>query len=107
MPREISEKLRFREGTERTLPTMILYDEHGLRLFEDITYLDEYYLTNAEIEVLNKYAQEIANIICSNSRIVELGSGYETALTVDVVTIRTSSVGTIKSYCLDYCNAYP
>lgn len=76
MPREISEKLRFRDETERTLPTMILYNGDGLRLFEDITYLDEYYLTNAEIEVLNKHAQEIADMICSNSRIVELGSGY-------------------------------
>ena len=38
------------KGKERKMPTLLLYDEQGLKLFEDITYLDEYYLTNAEIE---------------------------------------------------------
>ena len=65
------------KGEEKTLPTMVLYDEKGLRLFEDITYLEEYYLTNAEIEVLTRYASDIARIIQPGSQIVELGSGYE------------------------------
>lgn len=43
--------LRPAAGAEKRLPTLLLYDEAGLRLFEKITYLDEYYLTNAEIEV--------------------------------------------------------
>jgi L-histidine Nalpha-methyltransferase / hercynylcysteine S-oxide synthase len=49
--------------------------EAGLKLFEDITYLDEYYLTNAEIEVLEKHARDIAERIPGGSRLVELGSG--------------------------------
>ena len=40
-----------------------------------ITYLDEYYLTNAEIEVLRSYARNIAEAIPSGSMVVELGSG--------------------------------
>lgn len=84
--RDILEKLSSPEGLERTLPSVILYDAEGLRLFEEITYLDEYYLTNAEIEVLEKHAQQIGNMISSGSLIVELGSGYEPALTVENTT---------------------
>ena len=56
----------------------LLYDEQGLKLFEEITYLEEYYLTNAEIEVLEKNADEIAKWIRPGSLVVELGSGYAT-----------------------------
>ena len=44
---EIREKLNPGGGQERKLPTLLLYDEKGLQLFEEITYLEEYYLTNA------------------------------------------------------------
>jgi uncharacterized SAM-dependent methyltransferase len=44
-----------------------------------ITYLDEYYLTNAEINVLQKSADSIAEAIPSDSMVVELGSGLVTA----------------------------
>ena len=54
---------------------MLLYDEAGLRLFEEITYLDEYYLTNAEIEVLETFADQIAERVRPGSVVVELGSG--------------------------------
>lgn len=74
---EIYEGLQLGTGKERTLPTMILYDERGLKLFEDITYLEDYYPTNSEIEVLSTYAADIADKIPSEARIVELGSGYE------------------------------
>ncbi|KAL8997597.1 MAG: hypothetical protein Q9169_003144 [Polycauliona sp. 2 TL-2023] len=60
---------------EKRLPTLLLYDERGLKLFEDITYLDEYYLTNAEIDVLKSHATEIAALIPDESDILELGSG--------------------------------
>ncbi|KAI9718460.1 MAG: hypothetical protein M1828_006705 [Chrysothrix sp. TS-e1954] len=40
-------------GSEKSLPTLLLYDAEGLKLFEEITYLEEYYLTNAEIQVFN------------------------------------------------------
>jgi L-histidine Nalpha-methyltransferase / hercynylcysteine S-oxide synthase len=60
---------------EKTLPTLLLYDDQGLRLFEEITYLDEYYLTEEEIALLHEYADQIAKRIPSNALIVELGSG--------------------------------
>jgi uncharacterized SAM-dependent methyltransferase len=72
---DIKRGLRPEKGQEKTLPTLLLYDEAGLKLFEKITYLEEYYLTNAEIEVLETYADHIAERIQPNSIIVELGSG--------------------------------
>lgn len=73
--KEISKGLRPTDGEEKTLPTLLLYDQEGLKLFEEITYLDEYYLTGQEIEVLEKYAERIAERIPNHAMLVELGSG--------------------------------
>lgn len=43
-----------------------------------ITYLDEYFLTNAEIDVLKRSADSIAKAIPSGSIVIELGSGLVT-----------------------------
>ncbi|KAL2255734.1 hypothetical protein VTK26DRAFT_2790 [Humicola hyalothermophila] len=59
----------------RTLPTLLLYDERGLQLFEKITYLEEYYLTNDEIQVLKAFAADIVKAIPSGAMVIELGSG--------------------------------
>ncbi|KAL8769936.1 MAG: hypothetical protein Q9209_004183 [Squamulea sp. 1 TL-2023] len=72
---ELRTGLRPQDGGEKKMPTLLLYDEHGLRLFEDITYLDEYYVTNAEIEILQSHAIAIAALIPNDCDIVELGSG--------------------------------
>ncbi|KAK1142722.1 hypothetical protein N8T08_007353 [Aspergillus melleus] len=62
-------------GSRRSMPTMLLYDSKGLNLFEEITYLDEYYPTNAEIEVLETHAKSIVERIPNNGQLLELGSG--------------------------------
>jgi len=56
----------------QTLNTIL---EKGLRLFEEITYLGEYYLTNAEIQTLKSHASEIIARVPEGARLVELGSG--------------------------------
>lgn len=71
----ISDGLHPQKGAEKTLPTLLLYDNAGLKLFEQITYLDEYYLTGDEIQVLEKHAAQIAERIPDNAMVVELGSG--------------------------------
>lgn len=38
---DMLEKLRPSEGNEKKMPTILLYDETGLKLFEAITFLDE------------------------------------------------------------------
>lgn len=72
---DLYKKLDPPEGTKRSFPTLLLYDAKGLKLFEKITYLDEYYLTNAEIEVLKTHAKRIVERIPDNAQLVELGSG--------------------------------
>ncbi len=74
---EMRKMLNPKPGLEKKMPTMLLYDEQGLKIFEDITYLDEYYLTNAEIEALEIHADEIARHVQPGSQVVELGSGYD------------------------------
>lgn len=80
----------------RKMPTLLLYNERGLQLFEkvppascfstqypsivsltarQITYLDEYYLTNDEIKVLEDSASSIAERIPEGAMVIELGSG--------------------------------
>ncbi|KAK8118994.1 uncharacterized protein PG998_003620 [Apiospora kogelbergensis] len=71
---EIHKLFRPEEGP-RKLPTLLVYDEKGLQLFEQITYLEEYYLTNYEIQVLRRSATAVARSIPSGSIVVELGSG--------------------------------
>ncbi|KAG6013106.1 hypothetical protein E4U54_007077 [Claviceps lovelessii] len=62
-------------GGLRSLPTLLLYDEKGLQIFEQVTYLDEYYLTNYEIELLKKHSGEIVAKVPDGSMLIELGSG--------------------------------
>lgn len=72
---EIKAGLNVKEGQEKTLPTLLLYDDKGLKLFERITYLDQYYLTGHEIQVLTEHADQIADRIPNGALVVELGSG--------------------------------
>ncbi|HTT78784.1 MAG TPA: L-histidine N(alpha)-methyltransferase [Stellaceae bacterium] len=61
--------------TPKTLPCKFFYDERGSALFEEICLLPEYYLTRAEIAILERHAGAIASEIGPHARLVELGSG--------------------------------
>lgn len=68
---------------QKTLPTLLLYNERGLQLYDDITTkAPEYYLFAAEEEILRNHANEIVNTMHSpdgevvhGEAIVELGAG--------------------------------
>ncbi|MFN0038741.1 MAG: L-histidine N(alpha)-methyltransferase [Burkholderiales bacterium] len=51
------------------------YDEPGARLFDQICELPEYYLTRTEFRLLERYADEIAEVIGSRADVVEFGAG--------------------------------
>ncbi|KAK5719410.1 hypothetical protein LTR15_007933 [Elasticomyces elasticus] len=59
----------------RTLPSLLLWNEKGLKHFEAVTYTSDYYLTNAEISVLEAHSAEIAEQIQDGTILLELGSG--------------------------------
>jgi L-histidine Nalpha-methyltransferase len=69
---EVSQALR--QDPPR-IPSRFFYDERGARLFEEITALEEYYLTDAEVEILRTRTQEVADTVGVGARIVEYGSG--------------------------------
>ena len=52
-----------------------IYDAEGSRLFGDICGLDEYYLTRAELEILQAASGEVATRFAGALDVVELGSG--------------------------------
>jgi L-histidine Nalpha-methyltransferase / hercynylcysteine S-oxide synthase len=69
---------------QKSLPTLLLYDETGLRLYDDITTeAPEYYLFGAEEDILKNYADKIALVMHSRGGgevnkgevILELGAG--------------------------------
>lgn len=84
---ELYTSLNPAEDKPRSFPTLLLYDTRGLKIFEKITYLDEYYLTNAEIEVLTTHARRIVERIPENAQLVELGSGSVVLETPDPWTL--------------------
>ncbi|KAF9326530.1 hypothetical protein BGZ91_001890 [Linnemannia elongata] len=88
------------EGTPKTIPTMVLYDDYGLQLFDQITYLQEYYLTQEEIEILERDADKIVDHIPDNSVVVELGAGSlrKTVLLLNALERKRKN---IRYYALD------
>jgi uncharacterized SAM-dependent methyltransferase len=59
----------------KTLPSRWLYDERGAALFEEITKLDEYYLTRVETSILQERQRDIADFVGSDAILVEYGAG--------------------------------
>ena len=70
----------------RELPPKWFYDERGCALFEDITRLPEYYLTEREREILAREAPAVARLTGADT-LIELGSGTseKTRLLVDAL----------------------
>jgi L-histidine Nalpha-methyltransferase len=61
-------------GPERSLPPIHLYDARGSALFEQITRLDEYYPTRAELSILDDHLDELLAAVHPDE-VVEIGSG--------------------------------
>ncbi|CAE6423296.1 unnamed protein product [Rhizoctonia solani] len=64
----------------RSLPTLLLYDERGLRLYDDITTkAPEYYLFGCEEQILADHADDIVRAMGAAQRgdevVIELGAG--------------------------------
>jgi len=51
------------------------YDERGSQLFDDITQLPEYYLTNTELGIMRDNIAEIAELVGKQASLIEFGSG--------------------------------
>jgi len=60
------------------IPSKYFYDETGDELFQQIMTLDEYYLTDAEFEILSENKDDLLqhfNHSCKNFHLIEFGAG--------------------------------
>ena len=72
-----------RPAGQKILPQILLYDEEGLRIFDEITTagVDDYYVFPAEENLLKKHAQDIVQVMhgkevqSAESVVLELGAG--------------------------------
>ncbi|KAJ3061532.1 hypothetical protein HDU99_005532, partial [Rhizoclosmatium hyalinum] len=71
-----SHPLPFENQQIRSIPTLVLYDDIGLDIYDAITYVPEYYLTNAELGIFEESAGEIIGACVEDGGVlVELGCG--------------------------------
>lgn len=59
----------------KMLPSKYFYDEAGSRIFDEITELDEYYITRTETAIMRRHGEEMASEIGAGALLVEFGSG--------------------------------
>jgi dimethylhistidine N-methyltransferase len=59
----------------KRLPSRWLYDDYGSQLFEEITRLEEYYLTRTETGILRAFSADIAEFCGENVTVLEYGAG--------------------------------
>ncbi len=85
--REVADALSRRE-----LPPRFFYDEHGSRLFEEITRLPEYYLTRTERALLLRWMPDWIGGLAPRA-LVELGAGSaeKTRIVLDAIAAASGS----------------
>jgi dimethylhistidine N-methyltransferase len=71
----VAEVLRGLQSPQKELPCKLFYDEIGSQLFEQITALDEYYPTRAELRIMRAAATDIAARLGPECLLIEYGSG--------------------------------
>jgi dimethylhistidine N-methyltransferase len=76
----VDEVLRGLRSPQKELPCKLFYDRTGSELFEQITSLDEYYPTRAELRILRSSAQDMAARIGPECLLIEYGSGSSTKI---------------------------
>lgn len=73
-------------STPKRIPSKYFYNNEGSRLFQQITRLDEYYLTKKEFEIIDTYKEDLPDLIGREEiDIVELGvgDGHKTKLLIE------------------------
>ena len=71
----IKEIVQSLSKAQKELSCKFFYDEYGSSLFEQISELEEYYLTRTEISILNNNIKDISDAVGEDALILELGSG--------------------------------
>jgi L-histidine Nalpha-methyltransferase len=72
---EIREIVDGLSGEQKQISPKYFYDERGSKLFDDITRLPEYYLTNTELGIMRDNIDEIVGLVGKQASLIEFGSG--------------------------------
>jgi L-histidine N-alpha-methyltransferase len=80
------------------------YDEIGSKLFEEITFLPEYYLTRTEKNILKQACFQIAGKL-KDGDIIELGSGGSSKISLLLESIPAESIGSVRYIPVDVSQA--
>lgn len=72
---EIDEIVDGLSGKRKQISPKYFYDERGSKLFDDITELPEYYLTNTELGIMRDNIDEIVALVGKQASLIEFGSG--------------------------------
>lgn len=75
MSSEIREIVAGLSRPQKMISPKYFYDERGSQLFDEITKLPEYYLTDAELEIMRTNVDEMAALIGKTASLIEFGSG--------------------------------
>lgn len=65
-----------RPASFRSIPSILLWDDRGQELFEDIMNCPKYYPFKAELALLRKYSDLMVTATGQSRLIIELGAGY-------------------------------
>lgn len=63
---------------DKHISSKYFYDKNGDKIFQQIMHMDEYYLTNAELEIFNTHKNQIASIFSPDNapfNLIEFGAG--------------------------------
>jgi len=72
---EISEIVDGLSAAQKQISPKYFYDERGSQLFDEITRLPEYYLTNTELGIMRDNIGEMVELVGKQASLIEFGSG--------------------------------
>jgi len=72
---ELSEIIAGLSAEQKQISPKYFYDERGSQLFDEITHLPEYYLTNTELGIMRDNMDEIGAMVGKQASLIEFGSG--------------------------------
>jgi dimethylhistidine N-methyltransferase len=72
---EISEIVAGLSADQKQISPKYFYDERGSQLFDQITQLPEYYLTNTELGIMRDNIDEMFAMVGKQASLIEFGSG--------------------------------
>jgi dimethylhistidine N-methyltransferase len=82
-------------SSPKRLSPKYFYDELGSELFDAICLLPEYYLTRAENEIIERYADEIVASVPEATTILEMGSGSASKTRLIIEALLRSHTGAL------------